>query len=110
MKKHIFPRLSFDMACYAYSVLTRWFSSVYSGAGREPSLDQVVKQVVIASSVTYREVNASDQSHLPETTHDIPDIVQLINRKERDTDKVIIIPDHMVLLSAQDQLKIWITH
>ena len=32
------------MACYAYSVLTRWFSSVYSGAGSRPSSDQMAKQ------------------------------------------------------------------
>ena len=31
------------MACYAYSVLTRWFSSMYSGAGSRPVLDQMVK-------------------------------------------------------------------
>jgi hypothetical protein len=35
--KHNIPRPSFAMACYAYSVLNRWFSSVYSGAGSEPS-------------------------------------------------------------------------
>ena len=74
------------MACYAYSVLTRWFSSVYSGAGSRPSSDQVV----IASSVTPREFN--DSSQLPETTYDIPDIVQPTKRKGGDTDKVIIIP------------------
>ena len=54
------------MACYAYSVLTRWFSSVYSGARSRPSSDQMAKQVVIASSVTPRELN--DNSQLPETT------------------------------------------
>jgi hypothetical protein len=32
------------MACYAYSVLTRRFSSVYSGAGNEPSPDQMANQ------------------------------------------------------------------
>ena len=80
------------MACYAYSVLTRWFSSVYSGAGSRPSSDQMAKQVVIAASesVTPRELN--DSSQLPETTYDIPDIVQPTKRKEGDTDKVIIIP------------------
>ena len=31
------------MACYAYSVLTRWFSSVYSGAGSRPSSDLMAK-------------------------------------------------------------------
>ena len=77
------------MACYAYSVLTRWFSSVYSGAGSRPSSDQMAKQVVIASSVTPREHN--DNSQLPETTYDIPDIVQPTKRKGGDTDKVIII-------------------
>ena len=31
------------MECYAYRVLTRWFSSVYSGAGGRPSSDQMAK-------------------------------------------------------------------
>ena len=48
------------------------------------------KQVVIASSVTPRELN--DNSQLPETTYDLPDIVQPTKRKGGDTDKVIIIP------------------
>ena len=78
------------MECYAYSVLTRWFSSVNSGAGSRPSSDQIAKQVVIASSVTPRELN--DSSQLPKTTYDIPDIVQPTKRKGGDTDKVIIIP------------------
>ena len=59
------------MACYAYSVLTQWFSSVCSGAGSETPLSkeskQVVKaskQVVIASSMTPIEVN--DVSSRPE--------------------------------------------
>jgi hypothetical protein len=30
----------------SYSVLTRWFSSVHSGAGSEPSLNQMAKQSV----------------------------------------------------------------
>ena len=73
------------MACYAYSVLTRWFSSVYSGAESRTSSDQMAKQVVTASSVTPGEVN--DSSQLPETTYDIPDIVQPTKRKGGDTDK-----------------------
>ncbi len=76
------------MACYAYSVLTRWVSSVYSGAGSEPSLDQMSKQVVIASSVTPKDVN--DVLLSQETTYDIPDAVQLTDRKGEDTSKVII--------------------
>ena len=79
------------MECYAYSWLTRWFSSVYGaygGAGSRPSSDQMAKQVVIASSVTPRELN--DSSQLPETTYDIPDIVQPTKRKGGNTDKVII--------------------
>ena len=34
------------MACYAYSVLIRWFSSVYSGAGSRTSSDLMAKQDV----------------------------------------------------------------
>ncbi len=67
------------MACYAYSVLTLWFGSVYSGAGSEPSLDQMAKQVVIASSVTPKDVDDALLSQ--ENTYDIPD-----------TRKVIIVP------------------
>ena len=48
------------------------------------------KQVVIASSVTPGEFN--DSLRLPETTYDIPDIVQPTKRKGGDTVKVIIIP------------------
>ena len=33
------------MACYAYSVLTQWFSSVCSGAGSETPLSKESKQV-----------------------------------------------------------------
>ena len=50
----------------------------------------MAKQVVIASSVTPGEFN--DSSQLPETTYDIPDIVQPTTWKGGDTDKVIIIP------------------
>jgi hypothetical protein len=81
------------MACYrdAYSVLTRWISSVYSGAGSEQSLDQMAKQVVIASSVTPEDVN--DVSLSQETTYDdVPNIVQPTDRKGGDTCKVIITP------------------
>ena len=63
---------------------------MYSGAGSRPSSDKMAKQVVIASSVTPREFN--DSSQLPETTYDLPDIVQPTKRKGGDTDKVIIIP------------------
>ena len=45
-------RPSFVMVCYAYSVLNRWFSSVYSGAGSEPSVNQMVKQILLAKIVT----------------------------------------------------------
>jgi hypothetical protein len=78
------------MACYAYSVLTQWFCSVYSGAGSEPSLNQMAKQVVIASSATPKDVN--DALLTQEPTYDIPDVVQLTDRKGGDTSKVIIIP------------------
>ena len=50
----------------------------------------MAKQVVIASSVTPREFN--ENSQLPETTYDIPDIVQPTKREGGDTNKVIIIP------------------
>ena len=78
------------MACYTYSVLTRWFSSLYSGAGSRASSDLVAKLVVIASSVTPSELN--DSSQLQDTTYDLPDIAQPTKRKGGDTDKVIIIP------------------
>ena len=54
------------MACYAYSVLTQWFSSVYSGAGSETPLSKESRQVEIASSMTLMDVN--DISSLLETT------------------------------------------
>jgi hypothetical protein len=63
---------------------------VYSGAGGRPFSDQMSKQVVTASSVTPIDVN--ERSRLPESTYDIPDIVQQISRKGGDTNKVIIIP------------------
>ena len=81
----------------------------------------MAKQVVIASSVTPRELN--DNSQLPETTYDLPEIVHSTKRKAGDTDKVIIIPvetcnfimghahtSHLVHLSAQDQSTTWRTH
>ncbi len=34
------------MACYAYSVLTRWFSSVYCRAGSETALSKQSKQAM----------------------------------------------------------------
>ncbi len=64
------------MACYAYSVQTRWFSSVYYEAGSDPSSDQRAKQVVLASSVTPNDVN--DGLRSPET---IPDADQQTDRK-----------------------------
>ena len=50
----------------------------------------MAKQVVIASSVTPGEFNYSSQ--LPETTYDVPDIIQSTKRNGGDTVKVIIIP------------------
>jgi hypothetical protein len=38
------------MACYAYSVLTRWFSSVYCGAGSETALSKQSKQFASLAS------------------------------------------------------------
>ncbi len=67
------------MACYAYSVLNRWFSSVYSKAGSEPSANQMAKQAVIASSVTPKDVNNALLSQ--ETTYDIPDVFQPTDRR-----------------------------
>ncbi len=56
--KYIFPRPSFVVACYAYSVLTRWLDSVYSGARSvTPSSKESSKQVVKASSMTPMDVN-----------------------------------------------------
>ncbi len=78
------------MACYAYSVLNHWFSSVYSGAGSQPSVNQMAKQVVIASSVTPKDVNDAILSQ--ETTYDISNVVQPTDRKGGDNRKVIIIP------------------
>ena len=80
------------MACYAYSVLTQWFSSVCSGAGSETPLSKESKQVVIASSMTPMDVNLNDTSSRMETTVDVPDVCQEPNRKGGDTAKVIIIP------------------
>jgi hypothetical protein len=84
------------MACCAYSVLTRCFQvgSVYSGAGSEPFLNQMAKQVVIASSATPKDVDDAllTQETLTETIYDIPDVVQQTDRKGGDTSKVIIIP------------------
>ncbi len=56
-------------------MLNRWFSSVYSRAGSEPSVNQMAKQVVIASSVTPKDVNDAILSQ--ETTYDIPDVVRI---------------------------------
>ncbi len=78
------------MACYAYSVLTRWFSSVYCWAGRETALSKQSKQVVIASSMTPMDVK--DVSSRLETTNDVSESCQQPNRKGGDTSKVIIIP------------------
>ena len=48
----------------------------------------MAKQNVIASSVTPGELNESLQ--LPETTYDIPEIVQQTKQQGEDTVKVII--------------------
>ena len=77
------------MACYAYSVLTQWFSSVCSGTGSETPLSKEPEQVVIASPMTPMDVN--DISSL-ETIADVPDSCQEPDRKGGDTAKVIIIP------------------
>ncbi len=47
---------------------------MYSGAGSEPYVNQMAKQVVIASSVTPKDVNDALLSQ--ETTYDIPYVVQ----------------------------------
>jgi hypothetical protein len=83
------------MECYAYShyhsVLTRWFSWVYSGAGSETLLSKESKQVVIASAMISMDVNVI--SSWLETTDDVPDSCQEPDRpgKGEDTAKVIII-------------------
>ncbi len=56
-----------------------WFSSEYGRAGSRPLSDQMAKQVVIATSVTPMDIK--DRSPLPDTTYDIPDIVQPTNRR-----------------------------
>ncbi len=56
----------------------------------KPSVYQMGKQVVIASSVTPKDVNDATLSQV--TTYDIPDVVQPTDRKEGDNSKVIIIP------------------
>ncbi len=63
--------LYFVMACYAYSVLTRWFSSVDCGAGSETALNKHLKLVVIASAITPMDVN--DISSRLETTYNDPE-------------------------------------
>jgi hypothetical protein len=50
----------------------------------------MARQVVIASSVTPKDVNDALLSQ--EATNDIPDVVQPTDRKGGDTRKVIIIP------------------
>ena len=45
------------MERYVYSVLTRWFRSVYEGATSEIPLRKKSKQVVIASLITPVDVN-----------------------------------------------------
>ncbi len=42
--------------CTLTRMLNCWFSSVYSGAGSEPSVNHMAKQVVIALSVTPKDV------------------------------------------------------
>ncbi len=89
------------MACYVYSVLTRWFSGVYCGAGSETALSRQSKQVVIASSMTPMDVN--DISSRPETTYDVPESCQEPNRKEGDTANVIIIPTETIIPTENGQ-------
>ncbi len=50
------------MVCYAYSVLKQWFGSVYSGAGSEPSLNQMVKQVVIVTPMDVNDALLSQET------------------------------------------------
>ncbi len=51
------------MACYAYSVLTRWFSSVYCGAGSETALSKQSKHDLYPQSrVVYRVVRVREDS------------------------------------------------
>ncbi len=45
--RYIFSRPCFVMACYAYSVLTSWFKSVYSGAGSVLSSHQEARQQAV---------------------------------------------------------------
>ncbi len=45
--KHRFSRPSFAMACYAFSVPNLGFGSVYSGAGSEPTVNQMAKHLVL---------------------------------------------------------------
>ena len=44
-------RNTFVMACYAYIVLTQWFSSVCSGAGSETPLSKESKQGLLRHDV-----------------------------------------------------------
>ena len=76
------------MACYAYSVLTQWFGSVYSGAGSETPLSKESKQIVIASSMIPMDDN--DISSRPETTDDVPESCQEPDRNGGDNTNVII--------------------
>ena len=50
------------MACYAYSVLTQWFSSVCSGAGSETPLSKESKQVVIVQPCALDASDLTDSS------------------------------------------------
>ena len=83
---------SFVMACYAYSVLTHWFCSVYSGAGSETPLSKESKQVVIASSMTPTQMDVNDISSRQETTDNVPESCKEPDRKGGDTTKLITIP------------------
>ena len=91
--------LSDAMECYAYSVLTRWFISVYCGAGSETASSKQSKQVVIALSVTPMDFN--DISSRPETIDDAPESCQEPNRKGGDTANVICIPTETAISHGQ---------
>jgi hypothetical protein len=78
------------MKCYVYSVLSRWFSSAYCGAGSETALSKQSKQVVIASSMT--SIDVDNISSRPKTTDYVPESCQEPNRKGGDAAKVILIP------------------
>jgi hypothetical protein len=77
------------MACYVFSVLTSWLSSVYCGAGSETALSKQSEQVVMASSMIPMDFN--DISSRQETSVNVPESCQESSWKGGDTAKVIII-------------------